>query len=436
MKNPFPLLFLLLSILTLQSHPQVQVKIGQSSETVYPLTPNQTNDLEELVPLEALLKDRKVVGMGEATHGTKEFFNMKAKMLKFLATRCGYRIFSIEATYGGTLKVNDYVLYGKGNVLSAMKGMEFWTWDTEEVKDLIEWMRTYNDGKPDQEKLKFYGFDCQSYKGPANALADYVREFDKQNLDEFLKGLSVLTDSSDLYFYTPKPGNTSFQGNDQVHRIISFLQKWFREKENLYISVSGKIKFELARYNIVALKQALLLRESPERKYGFIRDSCMAQNIRWIYELEQAKVFAWAHNGHISKAPNLFEKHEVCMGMFLDTLFGNGYYNIGFVFNKGSFQALSKVAGKLQEFSLPEYKKNTFANELSLAGINTFFIDLTTINNKLFRTSGRAFYIGGVFIQEYWEKYSKPMIAKKQFDGLIFINTTTCAIPINRKSAK
>ena len=357
-------------------------------------------------------------------------------MFKFLATHCGYRIFSIEATYGGTLKVNDYVLYGKGNVLSAMKGMEFWTWDTEEVKDLIEWMKKYNDGKPDNEKLKFYGFDCQSFKGPNNALVDYVKEFDKQNLDEFLKGLSVLNDSSYLYFYILKPGKSSLQGIAQVHAIISFIQKWFREKENVYISVSGKIKFELARYNIVALKQALLLRESPERKYGFIRDSCMAQNIRWIYELEQAKVFAWAHNGHISKAPNLFEKHEVCMGMFLDTLFGNGYYNIGFVFNKGSFQALSKVAGKLQEFPLPEYKKNTFANELSLAGINTFFIDLTTINNKLFRTSGRAFYIGGVFIQEYWEKYSKPMIAKKQFDGLIFINTTTCAIPINRKSAK
>ena len=57
MKNPFPLLFLLLSILTLQSHPQVQVKIGKSSEPVYPLTPNQTNDFEELVPLADLLRD-------------------------------------------------------------------------------------------------------------------------------------------------------------------------------------------------------------------------------------------------------------------------------------------------------------------------------------------------------------------------------------------
>ena len=124
------------------------------------------------------------------------------------------------------------------------------------------------------------------------------------------------------------------------------------------------------------------------------------------------------------------------MGMFLDTLFGTGYYNIGFVFNKGSFQAFGKEAEKLQKFSLPEYKKNTLTNVLSLAGPEAFFIDLTTTNNKLFTTSGHAYYVGGGFAQEYWETCSRPLIAKKQFDGLIFINTTTSAIPINRKSAK
>ena len=64
-------------------------------------------------------------------------------------------------------------------------------------------------GKPDNEKLKFYGFDCQSFKGPANALTDYVKEFDKQNLNEFLKGLSILNDSSYRYLYPLKPGKSS-----------------------------------------------------------------------------------------------------------------------------------------------------------------------------------------------------------------------------------
>ncbi len=430
------LLILILSLLTLQSHPQTKVKIGKSVETVYPITPNKTNDLDELLPLEALLKDRKVVGMGEATHGTKEFFNMKAKMFKFLVTHCGYRIFTIEATYGGTLKVNDYILHGKGEVLSAMKGMEFWTWDTEEVRDLIEWMKTYNTGKPENEKLKFYGFDPQSYKGPAIALAGYIEEFDKQNLDTFLKGLSILTDSSDLFFENPKYINPSYHGNEQAGGIISFIEKWFIEKENLYISASGKTRYEIATQNIVVLKQALLLKKSSEENYGFLRDSCMAQNLRWIYELEHSKIFVWAHNGHICKSLNSFEKDRVCMGIFLDSIFGSSYYTIGFVFNKGSFQAFSWETRKMQVFTLPEYRKNTLSNALALAGPDAFFIDLTTTNNKLFSTKGNVYYIGGGFIQTLWERYSKPVIAKKQFDGLIFINTTTSALPINRKVVK
>src|ERR1035438_5470516 len=103
----------LLFLLSLQCFSQVNVKLGKKDETVYMVTPNETNDLTELIPLETLFKNKKIVGMGESTHGTKEFFNMKAKMFKFLVTHCGYRIFAIEATYGGTLKVNDYVLYNK-----------------------------------------------------------------------------------------------------------------------------------------------------------------------------------------------------------------------------------------------------------------------------------------------------------------------------------
>ena len=249
----FYLLSPLLLIFTLQCYSQVTVLIGGKHEIIYPVTPNETTDLTELIPFKKLFNDKKVLGMGEATHGTKEFFNMKAKMFKFLVTQCGYRIFTIEATYGGTLKVNDYVLYGKGDAVSAMKEMEFWTCDTEEVKNLIEWMKTTNEGKPDQDKLKFYGFDCQSFKGPTNALIDYVKEFDKQNLDEFVKGFQGLNDSSHLYFYIVNPGN--HREIARIHAIISFLQNWFRDKENIYISGSGRTRFELARHTIENLKQ-------------------------------------------------------------------------------------------------------------------------------------------------------------------------------------
>ena len=177
-------LFLILLLLTCIINGQINVPIAGHSDTIYTLHPNETDSLDELLPLVNLFKDKKVIGMGEATHGTKEFFTMKAKMFKFLATHCGFKVFSIEAPYGGTLKVNDYVLNGKGTVLSAMRKMQFWTWYTEEVKELIEWMRNYNKDKPDNEKLMFLGFDTGSLITISKSLEGFVKEFDSINYND------------------------------------------------------------------------------------------------------------------------------------------------------------------------------------------------------------------------------------------------------------
>ncbi|MFZ4523057.1 MAG: erythromycin esterase family protein [Bacteroidales bacterium] len=419
-------------------HSQVKVHIGKCDETVYPVTPNETNSLDELLPVEKFVKEKEIVGMGEATHGTKEFFNMKAKMFKFLATHCGFRVFAIEATYGGTLKINDYVLYGKGDVLSAMKGMEFWTWDTEEVKELIEWMKRYNQEKPDGKKLKFYGFDCQSFKGPNNALVDYVREVDPDHLDEFTKGLSVLNDSSYLYFYTLNDGKSKRSEVSAIHQIITFADSWFKEKRDTYISRSNKERYDLAFYNIENLRQALLLKDNASYNYFYHRDSCMAQNIKWIHEFENAKVFAWAHNGHICKWSPYSSANFRSMGSYLNDLFGESYYNIGFVFSEGNFQAYdwptAKIKKGLQEFTVPVSKKNTLTNAFALSGMSSFFINLDSSDNPFFSTAQRYYNIGAVYMAD--KRCSQKMVAKKQFDALIFVDKTTRAIPVKREVSK
>lgn len=433
MKKSFLILFLI--FFSLQSRSQVNIQIGKYNEIVCKVTPNEPNDLTELIPFEKLFCDKTIIGMGEATHGTREFSNMKAKMFKFLATHCGFRVFAIEAPYGGTMKVNDYVLYGRGDVLSAMKGMEYWTWDTEEVKELIEWMRLYNTGKGEKEKLKFYGFDCQSFKGTANALLDYVKEYDKENLSKFSKGMSVLKDSSYLFFNKLRDAHTGEKGIAEINEIISFLGNWFNENQETYIARSGSEKYTLSFHNIEILKQTLVLSECTYNKAFPLRDSCMARNIKWIYEFENSKVFAWAHNAHIYYGSTHFFGKDKNMGANLNELFGKAYYKIGFVFNEGSFQAYKgpKALYKngLKEFSVPAYKKNTLTTALSIPGIDAFFIDLNSSNNPLFLSNQRCYEIGALF--DNYKISSVPISAKKEFDGLIFIGKTTRAIPINRK---
>ena len=95
-------------------------------------------------PLQKLIGNARIVSLGEATHGTREFFQLKHRMLEFLATEMGFTIFSIEANMPEAYRLNDYVLNGTGDPAQLLRGMYFWTWNTEEVLEMIRWMREFN----------------------------------------------------------------------------------------------------------------------------------------------------------------------------------------------------------------------------------------------------------------------------------------------------
>src|SRR5262249_4082505 len=114
-------------------------------------------DLEQLRPL---IGNARVVSLGEATHGTREFFQLKHRLMEYCISQLGFTVIGFEADYGAALAVNDYVLHGHGNARDAAPGMGFWIWDTEEVVALIEWVRGWN--LTHDRKVKFYGFDMQS----------------------------------------------------------------------------------------------------------------------------------------------------------------------------------------------------------------------------------------------------------------------------------
>ena len=104
-------------------------------------TPESGNGFEDMRPLQALIGQARIVSLGEATHGPREFFQLKHRMLEFLASELGFSIFSIEANMPEAYRLNDYVLEGKGDPAQLLRGMYFWTWDTEEVLAMIRWMR-------------------------------------------------------------------------------------------------------------------------------------------------------------------------------------------------------------------------------------------------------------------------------------------------------
>jgi erythromycin esterase-like protein len=134
-------------------------------------TPEAGHGFSDMEPLRKVVGKARIVSLGEATHGSREFFQLKHRMLEFLATEMGFTIFSIEANMPEAYKLNDYVLRGEGDPAKLIKDMGFWTWDTEEVLDMVRWMREFNKGG--KGRVEFTGFDMQT----PNVALDIVKEF-------------------------------------------------------------------------------------------------------------------------------------------------------------------------------------------------------------------------------------------------------------------
>ncbi|HET9235196.1 MAG TPA: erythromycin esterase family protein, partial [Candidatus Eisenbacteria bacterium] len=89
-----------------------------------------TDSVADLAGLQNMVGNARIVALGEGTHGTREFFQLKHRMVQYLATEMGFNVFAIEANLPEAWRLNDYVLGGTGDVRALVGGMNFWTWDT------------------------------------------------------------------------------------------------------------------------------------------------------------------------------------------------------------------------------------------------------------------------------------------------------------------
>jgi erythromycin esterase len=156
-------------------------------------TPEAGNGFADMQPLKKMIGNARIVSLGEATHGTREFFQLKHRMLEFLATEMGFTIFSIEANMPEAYRLNDYVLSGVGDPAKLLKGMYFWTWDTQEVLAMIQWMREFN--KSGKGRVQFTGFDMQTPDVAAVIVRDFVTKNDtayERDLQQAIEQMKVM----------------------------------------------------------------------------------------------------------------------------------------------------------------------------------------------------------------------------------------------------
>jgi erythromycin esterase len=164
--------------------------IGANAIRLSTASPSAGND--DLRPLKTVVGDARIVSLGESIHGTREHFQLKHRMLKFLVEEMGFTLFGIESGFPSCLALNEFVLGGEGDAEEIVGKQTHGVWDTREVMELVRWMRRYNDNPAHIRKVKFYGFDMQENLRALEAALPYLNGVARDRAEPLGKRLYAL----------------------------------------------------------------------------------------------------------------------------------------------------------------------------------------------------------------------------------------------------
>jgi len=385
------------------------------SESIAFDTTAARSGLDDLGALRKVVGDARIVSLGEATHGTSEFFTMKHRILEYLVEEMGFTVFAIEANLPEADRVDDYVMNGTGSAATALAGMYFWTWNTAEVLDMIEWMREYNLRRGDRPPVRFRGFDAQFYHYAIPRVEEYVGRVDAGGVPDVRRLYDCLRPYSNGRKYQKLARATRDQCAASLEQSLSRLSS----RRDQYIALSSQAEYENhLRYASVIVQAESLLSGRP-----IPRDVFMAQNVSWLADVAHPgeKMVLWAHNFHVTKEPALQ------MGEVLHTRFGTDMVVFGFSFLRGEF--IARGQNGLGTQSIRGSRPGGWERFFQKAGKPRFLLDLRDVRSPAAArtlTERRSLWlIGAVWNGEGVDR--RAIAPPRAFDVVIYIENTTAS---------
>ena len=415
--------------INLDPETEALVSILQDEMTPLPINPLvwTNEDLAWLDPIAG----KMVIALGEATHGSAEFFKAKHRVFKYLVENHGYKIFAFEADFGESLYINEAVQNGRADDIEDLMEakMHFWTWKTREVQALLEWMCNYNQGKSDAEKVQYMGVDCQFNTHHPNMIEEYLEG----------KGLPFEAFADSLMSVAKKDAETNFASYlpasfETYMDKLDALDDSLTAYKDILIASSSEKEFELHTRILRLTEQVSEVRYAirTQQNSTNYRDKYMAENTAWLSEyFEGEKIVVWAHNWHISD----YEYGSTgTMGNYLSYKLGDEYATIGFLFSQGTFTAVGMEGD--QYSILATQTLDTIPRENSLNAIMSytrepaFSIELLRLQAYTnwfiaFNKDMEYFSMGSVYNNKPGDYYTRfdPFF----FDYLIYFDQSTAS---------
>jgi erythromycin esterase len=352
----------------------------------------------------------KIVALGEASHGNVEFQQLKLSVFQNLVENAGIRAFALEGDYGGCEYVNRYIHGGEGTAEQAAAAIGFAIYRTDEMADLISYMRKYNETAKAGDDLRFYGFDMQNWS------------YNLQYLTEACKASGIdVTELKKLEDNDEADGGYDIE---EQTRIIMEIKKELQESDAKDIKQADHLADTLLQN--ISLGKVI----DSAVEGNALRDQRMAENVMWILSMEEQRgnacIFISGHNGHIERSGNYGTDNRV-MGNILSDELGEGYFAIGTDFYKTNCN-LPKSDGKRITHTF--YSYDPLAKAAKKAGYDMCWLDFSKVpeNSKLKEQITDHVSMGSLgegysafFMSIFPQSYRISQSPEKLYDGMIFV---------------
>ncbi|WP_137990312.1 erythromycin esterase family protein [Streptomyces vilmorinianum] len=381
--------------------------------------------LDDLRPLGRMIGSAKVVGIGEATHSSAEFFESKHRIFEYLVEKKGFTSFALEANWSTGLLIDDYVRFGKGDPREILRD-EFQNayrfWNTEEYLDLITWMREHNLRHPGHQ-VRFMGNDL-GYAGPN--LFDTVTGHVARTYPRLLPRLQELYRDSrpvgevDAWMnaYLLKPREERLRMASDVNRALALLERqkpardreehaWMLQHARAIAQVGTEFAYDMTGEGI---DDAMLY-----------RDRIMAENTVWWQRQTGDRMVLAAHNGHVGYETTMPDKYPRLQGAFLRDALGRDYVSMGASFGRGSFNAhdAGTQGEPIRNFTVGYPAADSSAETLDRVSPRPFYLDLrrTTPAARTWLDVHRPAWLIGTAYP--WEGNQAPVRLATSYDLLV-----------------
>lgn len=398
------------------------------------LNPSEDDDYEDLRFLKQVLKGKRIVLLGESSHGAAEFNSSKVRMIQYLHRELGYEVISFES--GLAENHAAFIESGQKSPLTTMQNSIFGVWHTQETLPLFNYIKEQKNSK---RPLILSGFDNQ----PMASYSPFVRDWFTQ-VDPKVAELAFQLENKFVHYFYMESDIDSFKKEQphliaQYQQLLTFVETHESQLQKIYpqhpeLTTVAKYTFQDRIDSInqmiepAILYQKYLEEEDYEKalenfnQLNVLRDTAMAKHLSWIADelYPDKKIIAWGHNYHLrknnSQIPSPYRGSLVTMGELLPDHIKKQTYTVGLYMNRGESATNDRKPVPVRYPHPTGSLESILGKHLKSPAI---FVDLLKHKNK----KGTSWMFTSRQALD-WGFMEEELIPRDQYDGILFIDET------------